>query len=197
MRGGTYGAASRSSEIGLIGLGSMGRGIGKNLIKHGFPLTVYDANLAAVEPLPVLGAEGVESPRAVAERSDVVVTVLPNGPDVEAVAFGPDGVVEGAQPGTILMDCSTIDPSVSRAIGAALAERGVRMVDAGDGALLGGGRRGHAAVHGRREPEDFEVIEPLLDATRQRRLPRRAARSRDHAEDRPQPALADDAGRQR
>src|SRR4051794_11479214 len=97
-------------RVGLIGLGSMGRGIGKNLIKHGFPLTVYDVNLASVEPLQQLGAEGVETPRAVAERSDVIVTVLPNGSDVEAVALGKDGIADGARPGTIVMDCSTIDP---------------------------------------------------------------------------------------
>src|SRR5215212_2878319 len=94
-------------RIGLVGIGSMGRGMGKNLIKHGFPLTIYDANLAAVEPLQLLGAEAVETPRAVAERSDVVITVLPNGSDVEAVALGTDGIADGARPGTILMDCRT------------------------------------------------------------------------------------------
>ena len=62
-------------RVGVIGLGSMGRGIAKNLVTKGFPTTVYDANLAAIEPLQMLGAEGAETPRAVAERSDVVVTV--------------------------------------------------------------------------------------------------------------------------
>jgi 2-hydroxy-3-oxopropionate reductase len=116
-------------RIGLIGLGSMGRGIGKSLLRNSFPLTVYDANLAAIEPLHVLGAEGADTPKAVAERSDVVITVLPNGPDVEAVALGPNGIAEGAKPGTIVMDCSTIDPAASVAINRALRERGIRMVD--------------------------------------------------------------------
>src|SRR5215207_8603889 len=123
-------AAMPEQRVGVIGLGSMGRGIGKNVVAKGFPTTVYDANLAAIEPLQMLGAEGAETPRAVAERSDVVITVLPNGPDVEAVAFGPDGIVEGAKPGTILMDCSTIDPAVSLSVNRALRERGIRMVDA-------------------------------------------------------------------
>ena len=116
-------------RVGVIGLGSMGRGIGKNLVTKGFPLTVYDANLAAIEPLQLLGAEGAETPRAVAERSDVVITVLPNGPDVEAVALGPNGIAEGAKPGTIVMDCSTIDPAVSLAVNQRLRERGIRMAD--------------------------------------------------------------------
>ena len=151
-------------QVGLIGLGSMGRGVGKNVIKAGFPLTVYDANLAAVEPLQVLGAEGVDSPRAVAERSDVVVTVLPNGPDVEAVAFGPDGIVEGARPGAILMDCSTIDPAVSRAISARLRERGVRMVDAGMGRSSKEAEEGTLLFMVGAEPEDFAAVEPILRA---------------------------------
>jgi 4-hydroxybutyrate dehydrogenase/sulfolactaldehyde 3-reductase len=151
-------------RVGLIGLGSMGRGIGKNLVKHGFPLTVFDANLAAVEPLQVLGAEGVDSPRAVAARSDVVVTVLPNGPDVEAVALGPDGIAEGARPGTILMDCSTIDPSVSVALHTRLAERGIRMVDAGMGRSSKEADEGTLLFMVGAEPEDFEKVRPLLDA---------------------------------
>src|SRR4051812_12474749 len=151
-------------RVGLIGLGSMGRGIGKNLLKHGFPLTVFDVNLAAIEPLQQQGAEGVESPRAVAERSDVVVTVLPNGPDVEAVAFGQDGIVEGAKPGTIVMDCSTIDPPVSIALHARLAERGIRMVDAAMGRGSDQANEGTLLFMVGAEPADFEGVRPLLEA---------------------------------
>jgi 4-hydroxybutyrate dehydrogenase / sulfolactaldehyde 3-reductase len=152
-------------RIGLIGLGSMGRGMGKNLVEHGFPLTVYDANLAAVEPLQLLGAEGVETPRAVAERSDVVITVLPNGPDVEAVALGADGIAEGARPGTIVMDCSTIEPAVSLAVGKALGERGVRMVDAGMGRSSKEADAGTLLFMVGAEPEDFQAVKPVLEAT--------------------------------
>ena len=151
-------------RIGLIGLGSMGRGIGQNLMKHGFPLTVYDANPDAIEALPGFGATAVETPRAVAERSDVVITVLPDGPDVEATALGPEGIAAGARPGTILVDCSTIAPAVSRAIGARLAERGVRMVDAAMGRSSGEAEAGTLLFMVGAEPEDFRVIEPVLAA---------------------------------
>jgi 4-hydroxybutyrate dehydrogenase/sulfolactaldehyde 3-reductase len=151
-------------RVGLIGLGSMGRGIGKSLIRHGFPLTVHDANLAAVETLQLLGAEGVETPRAVAERSEVVITVLPNGPDVESVAFGANGIVEGAKPGTIVMDCSTIDPPASMALHAALAERGVRMVDAAMGRGSQQADEGTLLFMVGAEPADFETVRPLLEA---------------------------------
>jgi 4-hydroxybutyrate dehydrogenase / sulfolactaldehyde 3-reductase len=152
-------------RIGLIGVGSMGRGMGKNLIEHGFPLTVYDANLAAIEPLQLLGAEGAETPRAVAERSDVVITVLPNGPDVEAVALGPDGIAAGARPGTIVMDCSTIDPAVSLAVNRALRERGIRMVDAAMGRGSVEAEAGTLVFMVGAEPEDFAAIKPILEAT--------------------------------
>lgn len=151
-------------RVGLIGLGSMGRGIGKNLIKAGFPLTVHDANLAAVETLQVLGAEGVETPRAVAERSDIIVTVLPNGPDVEQVALGADGIASGAKPGAIIMDCSTIDPPASMALHKALTERGLRMVDAAMGRGSQQADEGTLLFMVGAEPEDFETVRPLLEA---------------------------------
>ena len=151
-------------RIGLIGLGSMGRGIGQNLMKHGFPLTVYDANPAALEALPGFGATAVESPRAVAARSDVVLTVLPDGPDVEAIALGPDGLAEGARPGTIVVDCSTIAPATSRRIGAALAERGIRMVDAAMGRSSPEAEAGTLLFMVGAEPDDFRAIEPVLRA---------------------------------
>jgi 4-hydroxybutyrate dehydrogenase/sulfolactaldehyde 3-reductase len=157
-------ATTPSQRVGLIGLGSMGRGIGKNLIKHGFSLTVHDANLAAVETLQVLGAEGVETPRAVAERSDIIVTVLPNGPDVEQVALGANGIVEGAKPGTIVMDCSTIDPPVSIALHASLAERGIHMVDAAMGRGSQQADEGTLLFMVGADPADFEAVRPLLEA---------------------------------
>lgn len=153
-----------ATRVGLIGLGSMGRGIGKNLVTGGFPLTVFDANLAAIEALQVLGAEGVDSPRAVAERSEVVVTVLPTGPDVEGVVFGPGGIVEGAKPGTIVMDCSTVRPAESMALGAALRERGLRMVDASMGRSSKEADSGTLLFMVGAEPEDFAVVRPLLEA---------------------------------
>lgn len=151
-------------RIGLIGLGSMGRGMGTNLIKHGFSLTVHDAHPAATEALHRLGATVAATPRAVAERSDVVITVLPDGPDVEAAALGPDGVAAGARPGTILMDCSTISPAASRAVGNALAARGLRMVDAAMGRSSQEAEAGTVLFMVGATPEDFRVVEPVLRA---------------------------------
>ncbi len=151
-------------RIGLIGLGSMGRGMGKNLIGHGFPLTVYDANPAAVEPLVGLGASGAETPRAVAERSDVVVTVLPNGPDVEAVAFGDEGIYATAKPGTLHIDCSTIRPDVARQLAAAGAERGIRVVDAPVSGGEAAAKEGTLSIMVGGEAADVEAARPILEA---------------------------------
>lgn len=149
-------------RIGLIGLGAMGRGMGGKLLEHGFPLTVYDMNLAAVEALRERGAVGAEGPRAVAERSDIVITVLPDGPDVEAVALGPDGIAAGARPGTIVMECSTIAPSVSRAVGEALGKRGIRMVDAAMGRSSKEADAGTLLFMVGAEPDDFQAVAPVL-----------------------------------
>ena len=152
-------------RVGLIGLGSMGRGIGQSLLRNSFPLTVFDANLAAIEPLQVLGAEGADSPKAVAERSDVIITVLPNGPDVEAVALGPGGIAEGAKPGTIVMDCSTIDPAVSVSINQRLRERGIRMLDTSMGRGPNEAANGTLVLMVGAEQEDFDAVKPILEAT--------------------------------
>lgn len=151
-------------RVGLIGVGTMGRGMGKNLLEKGFPLTVYDANLAAVEVLQARGAEAVETPRAVAERSDVVITVVPNGPDVEAVALGPDGLAAGAHSGLILVDCSTIEPAVTRRVGARLAEHGIKMVDAGMARSSAEAEAGTILFMVGADPADFEAVKPVLEA---------------------------------
>lgn len=149
-------------RIGLIGLGSMGRGMGANLLRRGFPLTVHDANPAAAASLR--GATVAPTPRAVAARSDIVITVLPDGPDVEAAALGPDGVAAGARPGTVLVDCSTIAPDASRAIGDALAARGVRLVDAAMGRSSPEAEAGTLLFMVGAAPDDFAAVAPALRA---------------------------------
>src|SRR5512133_645980 len=117
-------------RVGFIGLGYMGSGMAKNLLRKGRPLTVFELNQDSVNALVGLGATAESSPAAVAARSDVVLTVLPDGPDVERVVLGPDGVLAGARPGMMLLECSTIDPAVTERVrSAALAAR-CRMVDA-------------------------------------------------------------------
>jgi len=118
------------TTIGFIGLGIMGRPMSKNLLRSGYALIVYNRSHAAVRDLVAAGAEAAGSPREVAERADVVITMLPNSPHVQQVLFGTDGVIEGARPGSLVIDMSSIDPLVARDISAALLRRDVHFIDA-------------------------------------------------------------------
>ncbi|MCL6640339.1 MAG: 2-hydroxy-3-oxopropionate reductase [Candidatus Rokubacteria bacterium] len=124
--------------VGFIGLGIMGRPMARNLIKAGYPLVVHNRSRAAVDELAAAGAKPAGSPREVAGQCDVLITMLPNSPDVEAVALGPDGIIEGARRGLIFADMSTISPLVSQKVGRALQARGVAMLDA----PVSGGEKG-------------------------------------------------------
>jgi 2-hydroxy-3-oxopropionate reductase len=117
-------------KIGFIGLGIMGKPMSKNLIKAGYSLIVNDVNKAAVAELVALGAESAENAKEIAQKSDLVITMLPNSPHVKQVVLGPNGVIEGARPGLVVIDMSSIAPLVSREVSAKLAEKGVDMLDA-------------------------------------------------------------------
>jgi 2-hydroxy-3-oxopropionate reductase len=124
--------------IGFIGLGIMGRPMARNLLKAGYSLAVHSRSRGPVDEIAGAGAKVGTSPRDVAARSDVLITMLPNSPDVEQVVLGRDGVIEGARPGMVLLDMSTISPLVSQKIGAALAAKSVTMLDA----PVSGGEKG-------------------------------------------------------
>jgi len=117
-------------KTGFIGLGIMGKPMSKNLLKAGHRLVVFDINAAPMKELAAAGAETAGSPKEVAERCDVVVTMLPNSPHVRAVVSGPRGIIEGAGPGKTVIDMSSIAPLASREIASLLAEKGVEMLDA-------------------------------------------------------------------
>lgn len=117
-------------NIGFIGLGIMGKPMAKNLLKAGKSLVVYDIVPAAVEELVSEGAQKGTSPKDVAERSDMVITMLPNSPHVKEAVCGEKGILEGAKKGQIVVDMSSIAPLVSRELGALLAEKGAEMLDA-------------------------------------------------------------------
>ena len=119
-----------SLRLGYIGLGLMGKPMAQNLLKAGFPVVVHNRSRQKVKDLVRLGASAAESPREVAERSDVVFTNLPDSPDVLKVALGANGVLYGAHPGMIFVDNSTIKPAASREIYARMAEVGVQSLDA-------------------------------------------------------------------
>jgi len=124
--------------IGFIGLGIMGRPMAKNLIKAGYSLVVHSRSRGPVDDVVKAGARAAGSPKDVAAQSDVVITMLPNSPDVEAVALGKDGIIEGAKKGLVFVDMSTISPIVTQKIGKALAAKGVAMLDA----PVSGGEKG-------------------------------------------------------
>lgn len=117
-------------KIGFIGLGLMGQPMAINLVKAGYELTVYDRNPEKVEVVVKEGAVGAAGPRAVAEASDVIITMLPNSPHVKEVVLGNNGVIEGARPGQYLVDMSSIAPLAAQEVAEKLAEKGVAVLDA-------------------------------------------------------------------
>ncbi len=117
-------------NIGFIGLGIMGKPMAKNLLKAGYSLIVYDVMPAPLAELVQAGATAGKSPKDVASKSELIITMLPNSPHVKAAVLGADGVIEGATPGSILVDMSSIAPLASREMAAALAPKGIEMLDA-------------------------------------------------------------------
>ncbi|PKH19993.1 2-hydroxy-3-oxopropionate reductase [Enterobacterales bacterium CwR94] len=117
-------------KIGFIGLGIMGKPMSKNLAKAGFSLVVRDHHPENEAELVELGATVADSPKSVAEQSDVIITMLPNSPQVREAALGKNGIVDGAKPGTIVIDMSSIAPLASREIHDELAKKGIALLDA-------------------------------------------------------------------
>jgi 4-hydroxybutyrate dehydrogenase/sulfolactaldehyde 3-reductase len=138
--------------------------MGKNLLKKGYPLTVYDIDAVAVEHLRESGAAVAPSPSEVGKCADMIVTVVPDSPDVEAVILGPDGVLAGARPGTILIECSTIDPHVTQRVGRVVQKAGCRMVDAAMGRSSKEAEEGRLLFMVGADPKDFETVRPVLEA---------------------------------
>ena len=117
-------------RIGFIGLGLMGKPMAGHLLKAGFPLTVHNRSRDAVAELVAAGAQEAHSPKEVATQSDIVFTCLPDSPDVEQVVLGPNGTIDAAHPGLIVVDHSTIKPATARKIAEVLTASGISFVDA-------------------------------------------------------------------
>lgn len=117
-------------NIGFIGLGIMGKPMAKNLLKGGFPVVAYDLRAEALAEVVAAGASVGTSSKDVAAHSEVIITMLPNSPEVRQVVLGPNGVIEGVRPGAIVVDMSSIAPLAAREIAAVLAAKGVSMLDA-------------------------------------------------------------------
>ena len=118
------------STIGFIGLGIMGKPMSRNLLKAGYSLVVYDVVPGPLAELVEAGAARGESARDAASKSDVIITMLPDGPDVEAAVLNPGGILDGAKSGAIIVDMSSINPTVSQKVAAACAAKGVEFLDA-------------------------------------------------------------------
>lgn len=117
-------------KVGYIGLGLMGKSMARNILKAGFPLVVHNRSQAAVDELVAEGAVRAASPKEVAEQVDVVFTNLPDSPDVELVALGENGIIEGAHEGLILVDNSTIKPASARMIAEKFSAKNMFALDA-------------------------------------------------------------------
>jgi 2-hydroxy-3-oxopropionate reductase len=153
-----------NKKIGFIGLGIMGKPMSKNLLKAGYELVIYDVVQSAVEEVVAAGATAGFSPADVAAKTDIVITMLPNSPQVKQVVLGPNGIMEGAKPGMIVADMSSIAPLVSREVAGKLAEKGIEMLDA---PVSGGEPKaidGTLSVMAGGKKEVFDVCYPVLKA---------------------------------
>lgn len=151
-------------KIGFIGLGIMGKPMSKNLINAGYQLIVSDFNKNAVSELELLGAEVAATPKEIAEKSDIVITMLPNSPNVKQVALGENGLIEGAHEGLVYIDMSSIAPAASQEVYKVLVEKGVDMLDA---PVSGGEPKaidGTISVMVGGKKEVFEKVKPVLEA---------------------------------
>ena len=151
-------------QVGFIGVGTMGLPMARNLLRKGYGVVAYDVNAAALDEIARDGAVKAESPRNVAERVDVVITMLPSSPHVERVILGSDGVLEGCRPGGTIIDMSTIDPITTKKVAAAAAERGVRFLDAPVSGSTQGARDGTLTIMVGGPAEVLNEHYPILEA---------------------------------
>ena len=149
-------------KIGFIGLGIMGNPMAKNLLKAGYSLTVYDIVPGKIDDAVKAGAQAGSSNKEVAQKSEIVITMLPNSPEVKEAVLGADGVLDGAAPGTILVDMSSIAPLASKEVSERAKEKGVVVLDA----PVSGGEpkavEGTLAVMVGGPKETFEKVKDIL-----------------------------------
>ena len=155
---------STSLKVGYIGLGLMGKSMARNILKAGFPLIVHNRSRATVDELVAEGAQAAGSPAVVAAQVDVVFTNLPDSPDVEKVALGEKGVIEGGHNGLVFVDNSTIKPATARMIADKLAVKGVSSLDAPVSGGDIGARDGTLTIMVGGPAEAVERVMPVLQA---------------------------------
>lgn len=148
--------------IGFIGLGIMGKPMCRNLLQAGYPVVVYTRTKSKIEEMVKEGAQGAETPREVGEKSEVVITMLPDAPQVEEVILGERGVIKGIERGKIVVDMSSIDPLSTRRIGEVLVSQGVEMLDAPVSGGEEGAIKGDLSIMVGGKKEVFEKCLPIF-----------------------------------
>ena len=156
--------AGDANRVGFVGLGTMGAAMAANAKRAGFEVTAWNRSPGRGGELADLGVELVDSPAAVAAASDVVITMVSDTPDVEAVLFGPNGVAEGMRSGALVVDMSTIAPSPTRDFAARLGEKGVHMLDAPVSGGSEGARKGTLSIFVGGDAADLERARPVLES---------------------------------
>lgn len=149
-------------QLGFIGVGNIGTPMCRHLVEAGHTVLVYDANPSNLERMVSLGAQRASSPKAVAQACDIVFSSLPGPREIELVALGEQGIIEAARPGLIFVDLSTNSPAVAKRVCAALAAKGVIMLDAPVSGGVAGAERGSLAVMVGGEAQAFATCKPLL-----------------------------------
>ena len=151
-----------SERVGFVGLGTMGAAMAANLARAGFPLVVWNRTPGRAAALTELGVTEVATPAALAADVDIVVMCIPDTPDVEAVLFGPDGIAAGAPAGTLVIDCSTISPSATRAFAERLRQQDVALVDAPVSGGSEGAQKATLTIMVGGDEADVERARPIL-----------------------------------
>jgi 2-hydroxy-3-oxopropionate reductase len=150
------------AKIAFVGLGIMGKPMSKNLLKAGHSVVVFDVAAAPLADVVAAGGTAAKSSKEAASQADVIITMLPDGPEVEAAVLGPGGILEGAAKGSTVVDMSSISPVVAQKVGAACAAKGVEFLDA----PVSGGEpkaiEGTLAIMVGGDAKSFEKIEPIL-----------------------------------
>jgi 2-hydroxy-3-oxopropionate reductase len=152
-----------AERIGFVGLGIMGGPMAKNLMEADYELVLYNRTKEKAEEIAGDGATVVDSPREVAENSDIVITMLPDSPQVEEVLAGEGGVLEGLGEGSLVVDMSTISPVVTKDLAEQVEERGASMLDAPVSGGDVGAQQGELSIMVGGSEEDFERARPLFD----------------------------------
>lgn len=150
--------------IGFIGVGTMGQHMARNLLQRHFPVTVFDVNPTPIEELREYGAEAATSCADCASKGEVVITMLPSSPNVEEAVLGAEGALAGMQPGSVLIDMSTIDPLVTRRVAEVVNGRGYRMLDAPVSGGMVGARDATLTIMVGGPADLFDECKPMLEA---------------------------------